>query len=350
MKRLIIVLCIFAFICSCQKSTDPLVSVNDPRNYTWTVDTLYFPNSIQTMMSEIWASSSKDVYVIGHCDNSSGHLFHFDGVSWINIGLGGSDGGPIHAPFNINDINGLSENDIYIVGNKRPSGDRQSLIVHYNGTEWEEIVVPAMGELTSVWGSSPDDIWAGGNHGTLFHYNGTEWKVKDLPHSGYSDLEVSLNVKEIYGYSSDHIYFYSYSVFPYGRILYHTFSYENRIIALQDSVWGNSTNELWQSPEGNMYKATTSGIYKEDNKNWEKISDNKTYAIHGTCDKNIFAVCQSMDGFILLHFNGIDWYVFEELQREDVFYRDVFTIDNEVFVVGYTSGAWPSKTIVWHGK
>jgi hypothetical protein len=302
-------------------------------------------------MSEIWASSAKDVYVMGHCDNSSGHLYHFDGKTWQTVGLGGSEGGPVHAPFNINDIYGLSQNDIYIVGNKRPSGFRQSLIVHYNGTEWEEIEVPALGELFSVWGSSPGDIWVGGNHGTLFHYNGVMWDTKSLPHPGYPDFEISLNVKEIFGFSSNHIILFSYSVFPNSHTLYHSFSYENGFTTLQDSVWNHTIYELWKSPSGNMYKVTSRGIYLRSDNAWGKISDDLwTYGVHGTSDKNIFVVCKSYDKYRVMHYNGTDWHEFEELQREDVFLRDVFTIDNEVFVVGYTATGWPSKTIVWHGE
>ena len=351
MYRLIIFLISISFIYSCQKSTDLLVAIKDPRSYTWTADTLHYPNSIQTQMSEIWASSAKDVYVMGHCDNPSGHLYHFDGKTWQTVGLGGSEGGPVHAPFNINDIYGLSQNDIYIVGNKRPSGFRQSLIVHYNGTEWEEIEVPALGELFSVWGSSPGDIWVGGNHGTLFHYDGGQWNVKNLPHPGYPDFDVSLNINGIIGYSSNYIFFFTYSVFPYGAHLNHIFTYEDNSIALQDSLWRFDTYGLWQSPEEKIYRATSNGIHLSSDTVWEEVYGNcKAYSIHGTNDNNIFITYASFGKYRVMHFNGTDWYEYEQLQCENVFYQDVFTIDNEVFVVGYTLGTWPSKTIVWHGQ
>ena len=334
---------------ACSSGTEP--DQKNPRKFSWTSDTLYYPNSIQTMMSELWASSANDVYAIGHCDNSSGHLYHFDGKNWETIGLGGSDGGPVHAPFNINDIYGLSEEDIYIVGNKRPSGVRQSLIVHFNGTEWEEIEVPALGELFSVWGSSPDDIWAGGNHGTLFHYDGVQWSVENLPHQGYPDFDVSLNISSIIGYSSNLIFFFTYSVFPYGAHLNHIFTYESNNISFLDSVWHFDSYDLWRSPEDKMYRATSRGVYLRHDNTWEKISDEcLALGIHGINDHNIFIVCSSYGKYRVMHFNGSDWFEFENLHREDVFYSDVFTVDDEVFVVGYTLGTWPSKTMIWRGK
>lgn len=216
--------------------------------------------------------------------------------------------------------------------------------------QWEEIEVPAKGALFSVWGSSPTDIWAGGNLGTLFHYNGSQWNIDSLPHPKYPDFEYSLNISEINGFSSNLMYIYSYTVFPGGSDLNHFFSYEKGHISLQDSTWEH-VYEMWVSPSGNLYKAAIEGFYLWTGNNWQKVSDFfQTYGIRGTSDKNIFIAGESLGKSRVMHYNGSDWYEYEALQTDIIFYRDVFTIDNEVFVCGYTKGGWPSKTVIWHGK
>jgi hypothetical protein len=81
----------------------------------------------------------------------------------------------------------VDENDVWVVGYKKSSGGQgyQSLVLHYDGTAWTEIEVPAVGEgniLTGIFVVSGDDIWASGyyvdgtQHKTLtLHYDGTGW-------------------------------------------------------------------------------------------------------------------------------------------------------------------------------
>ena len=53
---------------ACLFSTEP--TNKNPRKSTWKTDTLFYPTSVQTQMSEILASSLKDIYAVGHCSNS----------------------------------------------------------------------------------------------------------------------------------------------------------------------------------------------------------------------------------------------------------------------------------------
>ncbi len=66
------------------------------------------------MMSELWASSANDVYAIGHCDDPSGHFYHFDGNNWQPIPLNVTFGGPIHGSYSLNDIYGFDESNVFI--------------------------------------------------------------------------------------------------------------------------------------------------------------------------------------------------------------------------------------------
>ncbi|MGA8264510.1 MAG: hypothetical protein WB779_08730, partial [Ignavibacteriaceae bacterium] len=72
MKNYKIKIILFAFSLlifqQCSSSTEPVINKN-PREYTWTIDTLFHPESIQTNMRSIWGSSASDVYTAGHSDD-----------------------------------------------------------------------------------------------------------------------------------------------------------------------------------------------------------------------------------------------------------------------------------------
>ena len=82
---LIILLAII--LSGCRKSPVEPVIPKDPRTYTWTIDTLSYPGSAQTIMQSIWGSSPSDVYVVGHNDGGYGKMYHFDGKMWTPVVL-----------------------------------------------------------------------------------------------------------------------------------------------------------------------------------------------------------------------------------------------------------------------
>lgn len=65
---------------------------------------------------------------------------------------------------------GSSPNDVYIVG-----GAELGTIVHFDGTAWERLAIPEVPLLVWVHGTGPDDIWAVGVGGGALHFDGTTW-------------------------------------------------------------------------------------------------------------------------------------------------------------------------------
>ncbi len=355
MKKLLISL-FFSVVLfySCNKSTEPIGPTN-PRNLSWTTDTLSYPNNIQTLMSKLWASSPNDVYAIGHA-SGGGQLYHFDGNSWTPIDLFQYTG----VPYDLYGIFGFSRDNVYIVGKWNeplPPHEENSLIVHFNGATWEKIDIPHRAWLKGIWGSAPNDVWVGGTNGTIIHYDGSTWTIDSLPHPGYPELEFALYVYLIWGDSPDNIRASAYSVFYGSNTLFHTFLYSNGKWAIEDSTWEwdlSTRGGYWTSPEGTWYKGTIRGLYKLQGSSWNSIMSEEMmiFGLHGTSDKNIFISGKYYDTYYIKQFNGSDWYTYDELTRKDdqQVYRDVFTIGGEVFIAGYTSGAWPQKSVMLHGK
>ena len=81
--------------CKDEPTKPPDDTTKDPLTYTWTIDTLAYPGSMQTTMRDIWASSPTDVYVVGHNDQNRGLMYHYDGKSWSDVKLAASQGGQI---------------------------------------------------------------------------------------------------------------------------------------------------------------------------------------------------------------------------------------------------------------
>jgi photosystem II stability/assembly factor-like uncharacterized protein len=332
----------------------------DPRTYTWTIDTLSYPaGSFQTTMRDIWASSPKDVYVVGHNSDGSGQMFHYDGQHWspVNLFFPDSRG---NAAIDLNAILGFGPTNIYAVGertydnpNRPPNFLDSTLIIQFNGQQWREQRVLRRNALFSISATSPNDIWTCGRNGSLFHFDGTAWNkdsvLANVPVGGEFLL---WNVKAS---SSSEAYIlgtlYQNSL---ARITSYFFKRSNQKWALVDSFYVEpgrfdakfGQNGLWVSPTGTLYSFGPH-IFRWTGSSWVKIFDffDALRRMSGASDNNFFAVG---DFGNILHYNGNDWYQFKELKNQNAVYSSVWTDGQELFVVGYLNDG--SKTLVLHGK
>lgn len=350
----IILLYLAILLSACQNSTGP-DGQTDPCQLVWTADTLLYPGSVQTMMGAIWGSSANDVYTVGHCDcSTSGTMYHYDGKVWEPVKLSQTVGGPLKGAIFLKHVFGFSPRDVYAVGEKTVHSydEPYGVIIHYNGHTWEDIDIPQKEWLRCIYGDAPDNVWAAGNQNTLFHYNGSQWQTDSLPHPGYPGFEVSIAGKTMTGDSINGIYLATYSIIesvPWD----HLFMWDGNHWCVQDSgmeYTEKGINRLWMSPSGTLYKTSYDGVHQRINDQWEAISEDMScFGIHGTADDNIF-ITADLDGGRVFHYNGADWYEYEELHFTDVVYYHIFTIEGEVFVTGRTLGGFPNKTIIWHGR
>lgn len=176
-KVLFIVSLIIIIINSCSEGiTEPQPG---RRDYVWSVDTLNMPMNV---VSSIWGSSGKDVWVVGGGGSADDRLWHYNGEEWkpytkeiifctgetlygfgkYNVWMGGGDGRIWHYDgawkenfryivegawdVRITDIWGWAYNDIYACGvivfyNMGETISRfQGFLLHYDGSKWEELV------------------------------------------------------------------------------------------------------------------------------------------------------------------------------------------------------------------
>src|SRR6185437_14128266 len=90
----------------------------------------------------------------------------------------------------LNGIAAFSARDAWAVGSLDIGQTRVSnmtnvpLMVHWNGSKWQRVSLPKTPgtdvELTSIAGSSPDNVWAVGArdyYAMIMHWNGHAWRL-----------------------------------------------------------------------------------------------------------------------------------------------------------------------------
>ena len=352
---------VFVFACGCEKNpADSKEVFKDPRQYSWSVDTLAYPGSFQTSMRDIWGSSPKDLYVVGHNDQPGPEtMFRFDGKTWKTTGFHAAEGGPVQGPVSLSAIYGFSANDIWAVGehiysnpNPPPNFLDSSLVIHYNGSKWSEVNIgPRRRLLQNVWGAAPNNLFAVGSEGVILHYDGLKWSTQFLSPPAQL-LYLGGDANRLF--AGGHLF---------GR-LSNTGGRLDSIVIFMNSGEGWKIldsqpflSELpkfgesdFYSPAPGVYYSVGLGIFRWQGTKWEKVYASEVYLndICGTGPNNIFAAGQIGKAY---HWNGSDWALlnlpFDKIPS-DIWLTGVWTDGKEAFICGHDTGGF--RTFVLHGK
>jgi hypothetical protein len=352
---------IFAFLlgmtltsikCKDEATKPPEEPVKGPRTYNWTIDTLSYPGSIQTVMSDIWASSPSDVYVVGHNDQPGpGTMFHYDGKKWSTTHFHAAEGGAIDGAVDLSAIYGFSSNDIYAVGSRLYTNNttirNSSLIIHFDGIKWTEISIAHQEKLVSIFGASSSDIWAGGRQGTLYHYLNGVWS--NIPFDstvGFAQF-VGVSRTEIYARCTREID----KVQPLDSTQYLIYKFNGFNWSVIDSFYQVPPTylekfglKLWITSDDQLYSAGQK-IYKWIGVNWTQMfnSGHTFYTLYGTSENNIFAVGYGNQCY---HYNGNDWFSFERFKDSNKYGISIWCNKEEAFLLSSDG----SKSYIYHGK
>lgn len=325
-----------------------------PREYQWTIDTVAYPGSVQTIMQSIWGSSPNDVYIVGHNDRGFGQMFHFNGSSWTPVSLN-------FGAIDLGDVFGFAPNDVWAVGERifrnvvdDPYFIDSSLIIHYDGVKWSDYKVGRGRRLRSLWGTNKDNVWFGGNNGTLFHYNGINIKEDLIFNFTYHSGESKYNYYSFTGNLDNKTYVLMnierqneptrYSIFERKNQTWDIFDDSSYLV--KSSIWLNSSGSLVAT--GYETKIKEGSIWKT----FPQEDSIITTSVNGNADNNIFLVGYSNNSALkseILHYDGNNWHRYNNLLLSNVIPHDLIVFQNEVFVVCETY-TFPAKTIILHGK
>ena len=287
--------------------------------------------SFGVKLRAVWGSSGSDVYAVGcydsqgdwfdHCSENSGMILHYNGSVWQAV---------YTEPFdNLSGLWGSSADDVFAVGDG-------GMIMHYDGMAWSSMASPTTESLYAVWGASGSDVFAVGFNGTILHYDGAEWS------SMSSGTAESLN--GVWGISGTHVY----AVGSGGTVLQY-----NGNDWLPPPAPGSGTTEnltnIWGSAPWNIFAVGDEGtVLRNDGSIWSVMTSDTLAdlnGIWGSSGGNIFAVG---DGSNIIHYNGSLWSLKNEASTEDLY--DVWgTSENNVIAVGdsgtiirYSGSGWKS--------
>ena len=149
-----------------------------------------------TYYQALWGIDSNNIF-IGAEHNTEDtdpekqyDIWHYDGEQWASL-----DCDVCSAP--AMDIWGSSPEDVFAVEGAWFYG-WAGRILHYDGTEWEEMDIPTTADLYGIWGFGPDDVYAVGWWGTILHYDGEQWTQMD---SG-----TDIHLWDVWGASPDSVW------------------------------------------------------------------------------------------------------------------------------------------------
>jgi hypothetical protein len=344
--RSLIIVCAL-FIMGCKSEPVEPSPPKHPREYSWTVDTLASPGSLQTLMRYLWASSSNNIYICGYNDQGSGKMYHFDGTRW----------NPVEPALQVNDLKGIygfSPSQIFVVGNRAtlnpnppPNFLFSNLLIRYDGSLWQNVNVPSGEGLQSLWGRSPTDYWIGGAEGYLAHYSGSQFMRDSVPYTFVRDSTQNSQITQIIGDAS-RIYLVLGNA-P-DTLFFPIFYFYERLGSqwvIRDSSYDFA--RLFISPQGTLYRVGPGGVQRLTGSSWITVLGQwAAVQMGGSAEDNIFAVGYEAEGRVY-HYNGTDWFEYTQLRMNNVRFQSVWTDGTAAFIIGITSD-FPMKTVVLHGK
>ncbi len=300
-------------------------------NIEWKVDTLGQPGN---SLYDVWGLDENNVFAVGYVQMPEGPtgIIKWDGQKWNSFP---ASGGVKYGIF------GFGLNNIFVVGESINRG----FAAIYDGKIWREFNddyflsnADTVYPLRSVWGSSPDDVWAVGSQGTIIHWNGSEWKKVQSPTQMY--------LIDIWGNAPDNIYAVGATLTnQYELLHYNGIGWKLISDQIPFGLW--MFRSIWIDKSGKGVIVGNKGFFY-DGKNWNLIPDNRfvrLQRVRGSGMNNIFAGGQYGN---LLHYNGIHWDKFEELEDLNNFctMQGIAVFENSVIIGGYNFNG----VLIWHGR
>jgi hypothetical protein len=234
----------------------------------------------------IWAFDKNNIWLPG------GHIFKWDGTKFYRVYEILDDLGGVYRLW------ASSENDVWFVGYK-------GRIIHYDGSSFTNMEKLTDIELTDVWGTGPDNVWACGYTQTvgtiILHYDGSSWSKF---HERSWDEYVHLDTAVISGPAV--------------------------------SIWTDSNEYVWVITYWGLYK-----VNSKDSKDFIRYPEISGYRIwvnkiRGIASNDLL-FCGDFTAF--WHFNGVSTFYYPEFKGR-VNFISITTHNNNFYIGGvdYNSG------------
>ncbi len=190
---------IWAVGTSSNNSTSAQTLIEHWNGTQWSVVTSLNPGSSSNALDGIAVISASDIWAVGSFSNNSTSaqtlVEHWDGSQWSVV----KSPNPGSIGNGLGSITAVNTNNLWAVGGSYSnSNSQQTLVEHWNGTQWSVVKSPnptgsTVNNLSGVAVVSANDIWAvGSGNGfstTLIeHWNGSKWSIVQSPNPGQINL------------------------------------------------------------------------------------------------------------------------------------------------------------------
>lgn len=346
--RLLIIIGLIAIVYSCASGIVEPITAKDPADYNWSIDTIKYndPDIRQSLLSSLWGSSAKDVYLVGHTD-AGGKIMHYDGISWKEIDfykmglMGGKE---------LEMVYGFSADDVWICGQSQvavgQSFEEYASFYHFDGSKWVKHFIPAKLSFLSISGDNSKNLWLCGEKGIISYYNGATTKVDTLKIGLGNDNHFVYNTATSNGERLALSYKVPYQ-YLHKEINNHWVAVDS--FSLWDGVPKFGTGNLFRSLNGRLFSYGNYGVWEYVNGFWiKRIST----------DTGVTGMVEYKEGnFIVVDFrgkvykyDGFNSTLIKDFGNDSQIY-DVWANNEECFIVGYKSGTdIKTKSFVYHGK
>jgi hypothetical protein len=243
------------------------------------------PSGLKYTLYGVWGSGANDVWVVA----TTSIILHGTGIqngtaTWTNTPAEDLVFGPIGKQTraiwgsSADDVRlgsawfGVTTPDFNTVGN---TGQLVKSVDADGGATWRPVVTGQAASTTSIWGSSPTDVWMTGDNSQLANYE----RGKTM-HGTLSDADAG----SAYGQYADSLTWTSV---------------DSQSNVTLDSIWGSSAADVWAVGAVGTIRHIVPGDIR-----WEKVASPTIASLHsvwGTGPNDIWAVG---DSGTILHWDG----------------------------------------------
>lgn len=185
------------------------------------------------------------------------------------------------------DVWASNSSDVWVVGEKVS-------MLHWNGARWSRPAGRANESAYSVWGATPDDVWAYSDR--LLHWNGDEWSAWEI------DAGTPLSLGALGGSSASDVW-----AVGYGDSAIH---WNGAEWSLEPPDGGVNLDAVWSWSSTDAWAVGTGALVHWNGLTWDRVpppggTPGSFYrAVWGSAPTDVWAV--GLSG-LALHWNGASW-------------------------------------------
>ena len=273
-------------------ATAPIVLHYDGTSWSTALEDV---NGALISFTSIWGATGSAVFAVGK--SCAGPLaLPYDGNHWgqLPASCPGAD------PNQLTSVWGSSPVDLFATHRIGIPPHLGGSVDHYDGQNWNYVYIPPCGGTgmlcpspQAVWSSSPSDVLAVGDAGMIVHYDGTSWTPLQ---SGTTQP-----LAGIWGAGAGSAVF---AVGAGGTIL----NYDGTTWRAQTSGTTQSLHGVWGTSANDVFAVGSGGtILHYDGTGWTAQVSGSTqalYSVWGNSGNSVFAVG---DASTILHYDGTRW-------------------------------------------